>query len=55
MVDDGFPVTTMSAKSLGRLAMIYAFEEIQNPLPVQQCCLKVLGIAMERDSVFQNI
>ena len=27
--------TTMSAKSLGTLAMIYATDELQNPLPLK--------------------
>ena len=36
-----FILTTMLAKSLGTLAMVYAIDELQNPLPpVNQCCVK---------------
>ena len=27
--------------------MIYAVDEIQNPLPVKQCCLKVIQLTLE--------
>ena len=37
----------MSAKSLGTLPVIYTVDELQNPLPVKQCCLKVIGIVLE--------
>ena len=42
----------MPAKSLGTLPVFYAVDELQNPLfPVQQCCLKVIGIAQEGEVV----
>ena len=41
----------MSAKSLGTLPVIYDVEELKNPSPVQQCCLKVIGIALEGEIV----
>ena len=41
----------MSAKSLGTLPVIYAVDELPNPLPVQQRCLKVIGIALDGEIV----
>ena len=40
-------IATMSAKSLGTLPVIYAVDEQQNPLPVKQCRLKVIQIALD--------
>ena len=37
----------MYAKSLGALPVIYAVDKQQNPLPVKQCCFKVIEIALE--------
>ena len=41
----------MLANSLGTQPVSYAVDELQNPFPVQQCCLKVIGIAMEGEMV----
>ena len=42
----------MYAKSLGALLLlIYAVDELQNPFPVKQCCLKVMRIAFEGEMV----
>ena len=38
--------TTMPAKRLRTLAMIYAIVELQNPLPVKQCCEKEIWITL---------
>ena len=44
------PLTTLSAKSWST-SFVYAVDELQNPSPVQQCCLKVIGIALEGETV----
>ena len=36
----------MPAKSLGRLAMVYAIGELQNSLPLKQCCVKEIRITL---------
>ena len=45
----------MTAKSLRTHPVIYAADKLQNSLPVQQCCLKVIGIALEGEMVFFQI
>ena len=40
----------MSAKSLGTFPVVYAVDELQNPLPVQRC-LKVIRIALKGEMV----
>ena len=40
-------ISTMSAKSLETLPMIYAVDEQQIPSFVKQCCLTVIQIALE--------
>ena len=42
-------------QNLGTLSVIYAVDELKNPLPVQQCCLKLIGIALEGEMVFFQI
>ena len=37
----------MSAKSLGTLPVIYAVDTQQNPLPVKQCCVEGIQIALK--------
>ena len=41
----------MSAKSLGTLPVIYAVDELQNPLPSTTSCVQVIGIALEGEMV----
>ena len=36
----------MPAKSVGILAMVYAIGELQNPLPVKQCCIQEIRITL---------
>ena len=38
-IQDSIP-STMSAKSLGTFPLIFAIDEVQNPSPLKQCCLK---------------
>ena len=46
-------IGTMSAKSLGTLAMIYATDELQNPLPLKtMLCEGDMNNSVRRSDVF---
>ena len=40
-------ISTMFAESPGTLPVIYAVDEQKTPLPVKQCCVEVIEIALE--------